>query len=359
MFVFGDPGGRMYTVAGTTGANILAHWTSSNRIASWSVSAGNGRTTGSCLRTPNAGGSGGVILQKVFPAQQTVGTAFAFRASAIPTSTMLIAAFIDVTTTQVDLRLNSDGSLALTRNGTTLATTAAGLVIANTYGHIEMKIKVATGTSGTYDLWFNGVNKLTSAGTNTQASGNATASTFQIGPATTSGTSSNYDYDDIIVYDSQATDANGFTDITGPIGDCGLVWLLPTGAGTTTQWTPDSGSNYARVNETTPDGDTSYVDDGTIGHVDTYAMADLVGTGPTVKSVASIHYARKTDASARGMRAELRSAGGNTAHATEIALGNSYAYYWSTWGQDPNNGTPTNWTASAVNALEAGQKVSS
>jgi hypothetical protein len=231
--------------------------------------------------------------------------------------------------------------------------------MSNTYNHLEMKVKIATGTSGTYDLWVNGVNKLTSAAANTQASANANAGLFQIGPATAMGGVINFDYDDIILYDGLTTDANGFTDITGPIGDCGLVWLLPAGAGTTTQFTPDTGSNFARVNESTPDGDTSFVSDGTVGHIDTYAMADLPGTAVSVLSAASIHYARKTDVSSRGMKAELRSAGGNAAHATEITLGNSYQYFFSNWGLNPNNGAPTAWTVAAVNALENGQLVSS
>jgi hypothetical protein len=167
------------------------------------------------------------------------------------------------------------------------------------------------------------------------------------------------DLDDVIVYDGQANDANGNADITGPIGDCGLAWLLPAGAGTTTQFTPDTGSNYARVNEATPDGDTSYVGSSTVGNIDTYALADLPGTVTTVKGVASVHYAKKTDVGARGMKAELRSGGGNSAHATEIAPGTSYQYYFSNWGRNPNNGTPADWTPAAVNALEVGQQVSS
>ncbi len=56
---------------------------------------------------------------------------------------------------------------------------------------------------------------------------------------------------------------------------------LPNGAGTYTQWTPDSGSNYDRVNDSSdPDDDTSYVAINTNSRVDTYQFASLVNVAP-------------------------------------------------------------------------------
>jgi len=56
---------------------------------------------------------------------------------------------------------------------------------------------------------------------------------------------------------------------------------LPDGAGTYTQWTPDSGNNYERVDESgDPDDDTSYIATDTNGHVDTYTFAALVNVAP-------------------------------------------------------------------------------
>jgi hypothetical protein len=357
MFRFGDPGGRMYTAAGTAAANILAHWTSLSATSAWSVSASNGRTTGSCLRMAQSNQNTAIF--KTLTSQATLGIAFAFRSGGAQiTSGPSMAGFYD-TTAQVDLRLNSDFTLSVTRAGTVLGTTSSGLNL-NSYAHIEFKVTFHP-SAGTVDVWINGVNRLSLTGQNTRATANSSANAVYIGnpsinPNNQVGT---WDYDDIIVYDGQATDANGNADITGPIGDCGLAWLLPTGAGTTTQFTPDTGSNFARVNEATPDGDTSYAESATVGNIDTYAMGDLAGTVTTIKSVASIQYAKKTDVGARGMKAELRSGGGNAAHATEIALGNSYLYYFSNWGRNPNNGSPADWTPTAVNALEAGQQVSS
>ena len=135
----------------------------------------------------------------------------------------------------------------------------------------------------------------------------------------------------------------------------GLAWLLPTGAGTTTQFTADTGVNYTRVNEATPDGDTSYVESSTVGQIDSYALADLPAAATAVKSLAVCHYARKTDVGSRQMGALVRTGGTNFTHPTGVNLGNSYLYDFSAWGTNP--GTVAAWTVADVNALEAGQVV--
>jgi hypothetical protein len=54
-----------------------------------------------------------------------------------------------------------------------------------------------------------------------------------------------------------------------------FVMALPDGAGSSSQWTPDAGTNYARVNEATaPDEDTSYVDSA-VSELDLYTFVDL------------------------------------------------------------------------------------
>lgn len=365
MFRFGDPGGRMYASAGTSSANLLALWTSqpnSGADAVISVSAGNGRTSGSALLFAAAATNRWSNLQKTLDSQPTWGAAFAIKLPALPAtgSTPVIAVLADSGTTQVDLRLNSDGSLTATRNGTSLGNTGSGTVSPGVWTHFEFKATIHP-TAGTIYVAVNGVQKLSLTTQNTRNTANSSANqvTIGLGSSLGAGISGNVFFDDIIIYDGQTTDANGLADITGPIGDCGLYWIEPSGAGTTTQWTPDTGSNYARVNEATPDGDTSYVADATVGDMDTYALTDLPISVASVKSVAQLHYARKDDVGSRAIQAALRSGGGNTAHATAQSLGNSYLYYFSNWGQNPNNGAATNWTVAAINALEAGQKVNS
>jgi len=344
----------MYQVAGTSGANILALWTLSAQIGQWSVVAGGGRLPGNtCLRMAVAGNP---ALVKTMDSQPTWGIAFGLKQSIIqPNVAIQVCGFQDASTVQMDLRTNLDGTLSATRNGTVLGTSTVALG-ANAWNHIEYKVTFHS-SAGVIQLWINGVQQFNLTGQNTRATANNSANQVFIGNFN-GGNAANYDFDDVIAYDAQPNDANGFADITGPIGDCSLNWLLPTGAGSTTQWTPDSGSNYARVNEATPDGDTSYVQDATVGDIDTYATADLPAGTATVKSIAVCNYARKTDTGSRTIVAEIRSGGTNYAHTIPIPLAQTYAYGFSNWGMNPSGGGVA-WTPTSVNALEVGQKVNS
>lgn len=59
------------------------------------------------------------------------------------------------------------------------------------------------------------------------------------------------------------------------LGDCKIVALWPRANGSTIQWTPLSGSNYANVN-THVTADATYNSDSTPGDIDEYSM-DLIG----------------------------------------------------------------------------------
>lgn len=353
MFRFGEPGGRMY---GTDLSQAAYHWSNPPAGPTWNLIAGGGRSAGSCLQAVN--GNNTVIL-KALTAQATWGVALAVKPFGIPAAAIPVASFYDGLSKQVDFRLNTDLSVSATRAGTVLGATAAGLIPVAGWTHLEFKVLINS-TTGTVGLWVNGVQKLNLTTQNTQATANASATTFALGNDSGVLPGAAWNFDDVVVYDGQATDANGYADITGPIGDCILNWLLPTGPGATTQFAPSgAANNWQCVDDVTPDGDATYVIDANVGHIDTYTMADLPATATSVKSVAAVHYARKDDASGRGIKAMLRSAGANATHATETLLGNSYLYYWSTWGQNPNAGSPIAWTPTMVNAVESGQTVSS
>ena len=360
-FRFGEPGGRIYTSAGASNANVLALWTmrysdSGNGI---SVVAGNGRLTGSCLRISNSNQSY-EYLTKTLTNQNIMGIALAIRLGGLPAAGQRgLFGFLDTGNQQCDVRINVLGQLVVTRNGTVLGTSTFAMST-NVWTHLELKILFHSST-GTVELRANGnaiIGPLTAQ--NTTNTGNFYANQVFIGvtsdPLSGSANWTN-DYDDVIVWDGITTDPQGNPDIHDFIGDCNLFWSLPNGAGSNTQWTPDTGSNYARVNEATPDGDTSYVADGTVGDIDTYAMADLPASTALVKSIAVVHSAKKNDSGSRSYVAEIRTGGTNYAHAVPVALNTSYLYDFSAWGSDPTNGSA--WTPTKINAMEAGQKVNS
>lgn len=357
MFRFGDPGGYPYGTA----ANLLTWWTSESHFTAAGgesiVSNGSRLGTTNALRLtvgPNASGGNWCYIWKTFDNQATWGIAFAFKTNVLTSTGIMI--FNDGSTNQVYLSLASDGSLTVYRGGgTSLGSAPAGTVVLNTWIHIELKATINNST-GTIYLGINGTQVLNLTSQNTRATSNNYANAVYIGPTGPPGnTSMACDFCDIIIYDGQTTDPQGNTAITGPIGDCSLTWIQPNGAGTTTQWTPDSGSNYARVNESTPDGDTSYVYDTTINDIDIYTLADLASSVSSVKAIAAVHYSRKDDSGTKVIAPILRTSSTNYVHANNITLSTSYGYSFANWDLNPN--TTSAWTKSDINALELGQKV--
>jgi hypothetical protein len=371
MFRFGDPGGRLYAALGTSNANLLALWTTLTIGASTpSIVAGGGRFAGSCLRFAVINGVNFINAAKTLDSQSTWGVAYAMKLSSLPTGGRIqLLTFEDAGQVQVALYLNTDGTLQVERGGgiggsaggNLIGSASSASLSVNVWTHLEFKTTI-NNTTGSIELRKNGAPIIPpTTGLNTRATANNSANAVRIGfPGNPTGNATfapNMDLDDIIFWDAQSTDANGLADIHDFIGDSRLLWVLPTGAGTTTQFAPSAGSNFSCVNEAAPDGDTSFVSDATVGDIDTYPVADLPAGITGVKSMAVCHFAKKSDASARSIVAEIRSGGTNYVHATPVFLGTNYLYDFSNWGSDPS--TSAAWTIAGINAIEVGQKVAS
>lgn len=351
-FRFGDPGGRGYNTIGTSQANLLAWWNGPGAPSTgFIIVPGGGRSGGNSLRFAD---SAPCYVSKVLDSQPTWGITLAIKVVSPPSSFSQLLSLYDSVTSQCDLRVNSSNFLFVTRGGTTLGTASIPL-ITGTWMHVEWLTTINNAT-GTTQLWINGVSVLNLTAQNTRVSGNNSANTIYVGNSTGGLSVITWDMDDIIIYDQQLTDPQGNPDIVGPIGDCGLAWSLPNGDGASSQFSRDSGANnYLRVNEVTPDGDTSYTFDNTINHIDTYAMANLPAGATGVKSLMAVSYMRKDDVGARMVAPVIRTNSANFVGPT-VSLPGSYLYYTNNWGQNPS-GTPANWSVTDVNAIEGGLKV--
>jgi hypothetical protein len=354
MLRFTDPGGRGYNTIGTSQANLLAWWTGTSTGApSFTIFSG-GRNGGNCLRITTVVAAARV--SRTLDVQATWGIAFAINPHAVAGSNQLFA-LLDGSSIQCDLRMNIDGTLTVTRNGTALGSTSAALPM-NVWTHVEWKTLI--GSAGTSQVRINGATPAAISYTgNTQATGNSSANVIQLGNNV--GTPSvTIDFDDVVIYDGQANDPQNNADINDFIGDCAVSWLLPTAIGTNNQWTPSTGlavdgNNYDRVNDPTPPGDSNYVESSTTNAIDSYAIADLPTAAANIKSVQLMHYAKKTDAGSRSMAGVIRT--GSTDYlGPTLSLPSSYTYnITGTWGKNPS-GTPAAWTKANIDGLEIGQK---
>ena len=198
-------------------------------------------------------------------------------------------------------------------------------------------------TLGTCEIRINGQTIINYSG-DTRASGSAT----QIGFLSQNTYTVGKYYDDLYICDdSGSAPYNTF------LGDVRVHTAVPNGAGSSTQWTPDSGANYSRVNEI-PYSAANYTQSNTVGQRDTYAMGDLPAAVGTILAVQTNVVAKKTDAGTLNIKTALKS-GASVYYGAIGVLSPNDATYRDLRIIDP--ATSGTWTASAVNSIEAGMEV--
>jgi len=137
------------------------------------------------------------------------------------------------------------------------------------------------------------------------------------------------------------------------IGKTYIQGLAVTGAGTTTQLTPSTGSNYTCVDEI-PASDTDYVYSNTVDQLDTYAAGNLTGTIGTIKAVqVQSRVVKEGTATPQNVKLAVRSGATDYVSADKV-VPTTAATVASIWETDP--ATSAAWSESNVNAVEIGVK---
>lgn len=276
-------------------------------------------------------------------ATRVCGFAFYFSGSSVPGMTLV--QYWDTGTTQCDLRIVGTGQLQVTRNGTVLGTSATGLINGNNWYYIEFKVTI--GASGSYDVHVASASVLSGSG-NTQNTANATSNQFVIGPIPNVSPTN---FDDIYVLNSSGSANNTF------LGESKIVTNLPSAdsgsASTNTQWTPSAaGTHFSKVNESSPDDDSTYVYSATVAQLDTYKYPAATLSG-TIAGVQVVLCERRDNTGARSTSVEYRSSGGtNYTGGNIFSLSSNYNMDRQIYETDP--ATSAAWTAAAVNGAEFG-----
>jgi hypothetical protein len=324
-------------------ADIAKKWTSHS---SATIGAFGRNSTNGMRHNSNASSFAKKVLGTA-SANHVVG--FSWKTNLIgDTADRILCALYDGSTEQVSVRINSLGKLLVSRAGTTLATGTTVLSSAVAY-YIEFKATI--GTTGSYTLRINGVTELTSASANTKNTSNATADTLVIGPTTAGGTANmtQIDYDDLVWMDASGSVNNDF------LGDARVFCSKPSADGAASQWTPNSGgTHFNRVNEATPDDDTTYLSSPTVNNKDSWAVDDLPGSASLVKAVQMVPYVKKSDAGVRVAAPLLRISGTDYVQP-DMVLSTSYQYLPKIVELSPATGVA--FTVAEVNAMEVGIKV--
>jgi hypothetical protein len=271
----------------------------------------------------------------------------AFRPQAL-TSRSLIR-FWDGGTQHVDIRMDGMGRLVATRgDGAQIGSPSANALTVGVYYSLGVRC-VIDDASGIIEARINGSSTgwLNMSSVDTRNGGNPTANNFDwcIGSA-----GGDLYYDDTLINDAVSS---GTGDLVSFPGDVRVECLYPTGAGSSTDFTPSTGSNWQNVDDPQTDGDSTYNESATVGHRDMFQMGNLVtGTG-TVLGLQACAIARKTDSNTRTIALSVR-LGTTNYNSPAFSVSNTYSGFTYMWTLDPTN---NQWTIANVNAAEGGYTV--
>jgi hypothetical protein len=307
-----------------------------------------GRFGGQAMRhrDNNTNGGGMKRFLKATYASCTIG--FAFRSSSLQAA--LRWGLISGSSTTFYVALNADGSLSIWRcSGTNvlgnlsatalLGTSAPGVYGVNQWQYLEIIVAALSTTVGAVSLNVEGANVLSVTGANTTGSGATTVDAFHF---------QGVQYNNGIDLDIDDWHENSSTT---PIGPMRIDTLRPSSDQAVT-WSRSAGANnYALVNETLVDGNTTYVETNVVNNSDLYGLGSLPVSPATIYGVQAVDFAEKTDASTRTIYQQVKS-GATLDQGAARALTTSYDRYERMLTQDPD--TAAAWTLAAVNALQRG-----
>lgn len=319
--------------------------------ANYTVSSQAGRFGGYALRADFATAMG---VTRPVPQATTLHIGFAYRIDNIGPSFTLpcLALFGDAGTVQ-HLYIGPNGATGKWQvkrgdwTGTLLAE-STGTVSLGAFLYVEVMASIAD-SGGRVVVKVDGATVIDYTGDTKNGGANAYADRLMLGSQAAFGSPSNpyIWYDDLYVCDTTGSSLNGF------LGDCRVQSLSPSGAGSSTQFTPTgSANNWDNVNDVPPVTST-YNASATVGHRDTYALEDLSTVG-TVLAAQSVILAQKSDTGAGTFKAALKSGAnvyyGSTKTPTDILAGQFDVFA-------TNPATSSAWTQSSLNALELGAEV--
>lgn len=328
-------------------ADILKKWTVYN--AGYSVVEISPGRTGNSIRMGRESYIGKTVIDQ---ATWTVG--FAFKNAAFAGATASILSFNDGSVRHVYLNINyPTGTLSLYNGSGALLATSTSALTTGTWYYIEVKVTIADGAGGSYELRVNGspVGWIPQANGDTRNGADAHCNLVLFGNLAVSVLTHVDGYwDDIYIADDTPGVVITF------VGNCKIDTLYPSGNGTYSQFVGqdgDSTNNYQNVDEASMDSDTTYNASATVDARDTYTFTDTVAAG-VIKGIQVNATIRKDDAGSRTTLLTCIS-GATTDDSDAVGIGNTYYDYIKVYEHNPNGDVV--WTKSTLDACEFGVKV--
>jgi hypothetical protein len=306
-------------------------------------------TIGSRVKTGAASavvGTGAYPFGKLFSSTTQIRGGFFFRyAGSIGSSTYTFVAFVTGTYEIIIGKNLATNDFDLVVNGTVRDSVAfaTAFPLEDTFYHVGVAMK-ADSSTGFVSVYVDGVQQLTWTGN---------TGTSITGFYATGRTNGLVGWSSVYVDDFYVDDTVGEADAAPPSPR--FSFLLPNGAGNYTNWTANTGSNYAAVDETgAPDDETTYVYATSSGVQDSYALTNTtagvtVPAGYAIDAVIPIAWARKTDAgTASTLKLGTRLSGTNAIGSAQ-SLTTSFGPVWERQTTDPGAGA---WSEADIDSTE-------
>lgn len=215
---------------------------------------------------------------------------------------------------------------------------------------ISMHFRVHA-TLGKWTVTVDGIQLVDFSG-DTLATGTAdTTNGVSFGAQSGSGTNPKLLYDDIII-----TDGIGSAPFNGLLVDRRMETIRPDGAGTSTQFAPFPADavNWDKVDDVTPDDDTTYVEDSVSAQRDTYTHTNMTLTPATIDGLVVKTLTRNPDGGSNDIKHVINSSA-SISVGSAIGTTNAFQVKQTLFETDPN--TAVAWVKAGVDAVEAGFEV--
>lgn len=294
-----------------------AHKYDSNNLGQ--IVSGQGRNGTNCLRFSS---NDRRAQKNLASAPDTIIMGFAFRRADLLSEGALLQ-FCEGSTVHVSLNSLVNGALSVGGPAGTLGSTSPGLVTGGVWVYVEIKA-VIDDSSGSAEVRINGSSVLSLTSQDTQNGGTGVIDNIII-----RSSGSNWDFDDIYIADDQDGVNDDF------LGDVRVQYLEPVDNGSTNEWTPLAGENWENVDDTAPDGDSTYNSFSLATADDLYECAALAGSPTAVHAVQVVIRVREDDAVGHTVAPLIR-ASGTTEAGTAVTVNNNYATKTEVWNANPD-----------------------
>lgn len=271
-----------------------------------------------------------------------------------PTANTQISRIVNASNVQQSIiQLTTTNTLQLRNGSTTQIGSDSSALSTNTWYRVEYSWNPATGATAAY---LDGVSFASGTGTT------GSWSRVLLGCITGNPTADLY-FDDVAINDDSGSVQNTYP------GNGKIIYLRPSAAGDATTWTPNTGANWAAVDEIPPNDDTDYVRNSiTLNDADMYNVTNSgLASGDTINLV-SVGFRGRGETSTSNqyqftVRAEKTSGGtisesaslnlASTTYVTNAAV--APRNYPLTLYLDPDSAA---WTNTTLDSMQIGVKTS-